>query len=152
MERFGSDAVLWHDHKACPTIGRAFVRLLRDERAAATVEFVLWVPVFMFIILAAIDATVLYLHHTEMWNVSRDVARRVAVGDIDETQALQIVADELFLYTDSTAYSVDTSNPSDPDVMILIQTPVADADFFGIFQPVLDEYLEAAVIMRREPI
>lgn len=128
------------------------MRLLRDERAAATVEFVLWVPIFMFIILAAIDATVLYLHHTEMWNVSRDVARRVAVGDINENEAPEIVSQELFLYKESTAYRVDTSDPSDDDVMILIQTPVADADFVGIFQAVLDEYLEAAVFMRREPI
>ena len=145
-------AVLWHGETAFVRTGRAFARLLGDERAAATVEFVLWVPVFMFIILAAVDATVLYLHHSEMWNVSRDVARRVAVGDISEDEAAEYVAEELYLYKNITAYALDTSDPGNPDVYIRIQTPVADADFFGIFQPVLDEYLEAMVIMRREPI
>ena len=144
--------MLWRDDPACPWTGGAVRRLLGDEHGFTTVEFVLWVPIFAFIMIAAIDATVLYLHHSEMWNVSRDVARRVAVGDIDETQAAQIVADELFLYESSTAYRLETSDPADPNVRILIQTQVADADFFGIFQPVLAEWLEAAVIMRREPI
>jgi Flp pilus assembly protein TadG len=49
------------------------LRFLRDERGSATIEFVLWVPVFMILLVATTDASILYLHHTEMWNVSRDV-------------------------------------------------------------------------------
>ena len=125
-------------------------QFLRDERGSATIEFVLWVPVFVIILVAATDATVLYLHHTEMWNVSRDVARRVAVGDMTETDAASAVQDEMFLY--SRAYTVATSNPADLDVQIMIQTSVADASVFGFFKPVLGRYLTAMVTMRREPI
>ena len=125
-------------------------RFLRDERGSATIEFVLWVPVFAAILIAAIDATVLYLHHTEMWNVARDVARRVAVGDITEAQAADYVEQELSLYADS--YSVSTSEPSDPDVTIAIHTSVADASVFGYFDAVLGSWLTATVVMRREPV
>ena len=125
-------------------------QFLRDEHGSATIEFVLWVPVFVVILVAATDATVLYLHHTEMWNVSRDVARRVAVGDMSEAQAVDVVGSEMFLY--SRAYTVWTSNPTDLDVQIQIQTSVADASVFGFFEPILDRYLTAMVTMRREPI
>ena len=125
-------------------------QFLRDERGSATIEFVLWVPVFVVILVAATDATVLYLHHTEMWNVSRDVARRVAVGDLSETDAVAVVQNEMFLY--SRAYTVSTSNPAELDVQIMIQTSIADASVFGFFEPILGRYLTAMVTMRREPI
>lgn len=130
---------------------RALVaRFAGDERGSATIEFVLWVPVFVILLVAAVDATVLYLHHTEMWNVARDVARRVAVGDISEAEAPQVIENELFLYAD--AYTVDLSDPVDLDVRVAIMTSVMDASVFGFFRPVLGRFLVAAVTMRREPI
>jgi Flp pilus assembly protein TadG len=125
-------------------------RFLRDEHGSATIEFVLWVPVFVALLVATVDATILYLHHTEMWNVSRDVARRVAVGDISEADAANTIQNELFLYSD--AYTVATSNPSQLDVEITIQTSILDASVFGFFRPVLGRYLTAHVTMRREPV
>ncbi len=125
-------------------------QFLRDENGSATIEFVLWVPIFVVILVAATDATVLYLHHTEMWNVSRDVARRVAVGDMTEADAVTVVQNEMFLY--SRAYTVATSDPAELDVQIMIQTSIADASVFGFFKPVLGRYLTASVTMRREPI
>ena len=126
---------------------RAF---LRDERGAGTIEFVLWVPVVVFVLLAVVDATILYLHHTEMWNVSRDVARRIAVGEITEDQAVNTIKESLFL--NSEEYFIQTSSPKNLDVQVYIQTQVSDASVFGIFQPVLGNQLEAYVRTRREPI
>jgi Flp pilus assembly protein TadG len=125
-------------------------QFLRDERGSVTIEFVLWVPIMAVILVAATDATVLYLHHTEMWNVSRDVARRVAVGDMSEADAVTVVQNEMFLY--SRAYTVATSDPTELDVRIMIQTSIADASVFGFFKPVMGRYLTAMVTMRREPI
>ena len=138
-------------------------QFLRDEHGSATIEFVLWVPIFVVILVAATDATILYLHHTEMWNVSRDVARRVAVGDMTEADAVNVVQNEMFLY--SRAYTVATSDPADLDVKIMIQTSIADASVFGVFDKVVcvmssciqpdgtvGGYLTAMVTMRREPI
>ena len=129
---------------------RLVSQFLRDERGSATIEFVLWVPIFVVILVAATDATILYLHHTEMWNVSRDVARRVAVGDMTEADAVTVVQNEMYLY--SRAYTVSTSDPTELDVKIMIRTSVADASVFGFFKPVLGRYLTARVTMRREPI
>ncbi len=107
-------------------------------------------PVFVPLLVATTDATILYLHHTEMWNVSRDVARRVAVGDMTESDAANTVQNEMFLY--SSAYTVETSDPTSLDVQIVIQTRISDASVFGFFKPVLGKYSTASVTMRREPI
>jgi hypothetical protein len=85
-----------------------------------------------------------------MWNVSRDVARRVSVGDMTEAQAADKVQSEMFLSTN--AYTVETSNPAELDVWIKITTSVRDASVFGFFEPVLGRSLVAEVTMRREPI
>ncbi len=125
-------------------------RFIREERGSATIEFVLWVPIFVILLVATTDATILYLHHTEMWNVSRDVARRVAANDLSEADAAATVQNEMFLY--SSEYTVATSNPTALDVKIQIQTSVSDASVFGFFGPVLGRYLTARVTMRRELI
>ena len=138
--------MLYHDKFRWPGVAQ----FLRDDHGSATIEFVLWVPIFVAILVAATDATVLHLHHTEMWNVSRDVARRVAVGDMTEADAVNAVGNEMFLY--SRAYTVWTSDPTELDVKIMIRTSVADASVFGFFKPVLGRYLTAMVTMRREPI
>jgi Flp pilus assembly protein TadG len=122
--------------------------LTRDERGSATIEFVLWVPVFVFLLIATTDATVLYLSHTEMWNVSRDIARRIAVGDITEAEAVQEVQKELFLA--NGAYTVTTSVGA--NVVVAISTNVGDASVFGVFKKVLDRDLNARVVMLREPV
>lgn len=123
-------------------------RFLSDERGSATIEFVLWVPVFVILLIATTDATILYLSHTEMWNVSRDIARRLSVGDITQAEAVEEAKKELFLY--SRAYTVGTSVGI--DVVVEITTNVGDASIFGFFKPVLGRDLSARVVMRREPI
>lgn len=129
---------------------RGIHAFIRDDRGTGTLEFVLWVPVVVFILLAVVDATVLYLHHTEMWNISRDVARRIAVGEITEAEAEETIKESLFLASDE--YFIRTSNPKYLDVQVSIQTRVSDASVFGIYEPVLGRHLAAYVRTRREPI
>jgi len=123
-------------------------RFLRDDSGSATIEFVLWVPVFVVLLVATTDATILYLSHTEMWNVSRDIARRIAVGDITADEAVNEAQKELFLY--NRTYRVAAE--SGIDVVVEIQTNVGDASVFGFFKPVLSRELSARVVMRREPV
>lgn len=124
-----------------------FVRFVRDDRAAATVEFVLWVPPMLFFLLLVTDASVLYLTHTEMFNVSREAARLVSVGEL--------TADEVPDYVEARSlfgvrtYAVATY--SGAVVVVDMQVNVGDASVFGFFRPVLDRTMFARVQMRREP-
>ena len=122
-------------------------RFVRDERGSVTIEFVIWVMPFIFMLAATVDASMLYLTHTEMWNVSRDLARRLAIGDMTEAEAVDEARKELFLYGND--YTLATSVGT--DVVVEISTSFKDASVFGIFGAVIDGNLTARVVMRKEP-
>lgn len=122
-------------------------RFLRDERGTATMEFVVWFVPFMILLAMTVDASMLYLTHTEMWNVSRDIARRLSIGDMTEAEAVDYAREELFLYNNAYTMATDVS----ADVTVIIGTSFEDASLFGIFGKVIDGDLVARVVMRREP-
>lgn len=138
---------------------KTFAAFLRDERGSAVMEFCLWLPLFMFFLAAIIDASVLYLTHTEMWNVARDTARRVTTGQLDKNNTAQIVThvrDELTVggrqYFVEPIYD-STSN----SISIRVGTMIWDASVFGIFgmfagqHDILRRTLESTVVMQMEP-
>ena len=45
--------------------------LLRDEKGAVTIEFVLWVPIFASLLVFVTDASIIYMTHSEMWTYPR---------------------------------------------------------------------------------
>ncbi len=53
---------------------RSVFAFLGDEKAAVTIEFVLWVPIFVGLLVFVTDASIIYLTHSEMWSVARDLA------------------------------------------------------------------------------
>lgn len=55
---------------------------LRDESGAATIEAVLWLPVFFFIVGLATDVTMIFHAHSRVLRVVQDVNRAVSVGRI----------------------------------------------------------------------
>jgi len=123
-------------------------RFCRDERGSVTIEFVIWVVPFLFMLAATVDASMLYLTHTEMWNVARDIARRTSIGDIaSESEALDYARDELHQFGNDYEISVDISS----DIEVNIWTNFKDASVFGIFGAVVGGDLVARVVMRREP-
>ncbi len=59
---------------------RSVFTFLRDEKGAVTIEFVLWVPIFVGLFVLVTDASIIYLTHSEMWSVARDTTRRMTTG------------------------------------------------------------------------
>lgn len=135
---------------------RTIAAFLRDERGSHTIEFVIWIPLFLFFLAATIDASVLYLTHTEMWNTARDTARRVTTGQLgSEDEAEKYAYDELLI--GGRQYWI-TANIDSGEVKILIQTYIWDASVFGIFGlfsngsgGAIMQTLDAEVTMRLEP-
>ena len=56
---------------------RCIDRFCRDETGSVTIEFILWIPLIMALVALVVDATTIYITHTEMQNVARDTARRM---------------------------------------------------------------------------
>lgn len=82
-------------------------RFREDTRGSATVEAVLWLPLFFLILSLAVDASMLFYAHNRVLKVMQDVNRAVSVGRIKgtaaaETRILALLSD----YPSATANTV----------------------------------------------
>lgn len=145
-----------------------FYGFLKDESGSATIEFCLWIPLFTFFLMATIDASVLWVTHSQMWNVARDTARRITTRELNSgAQAdcyamWQLGADECSGWEDDwekngvdyQKYFVQSTIDGN-EARVLIQVNIGNASVFGFwvygFGLMVDEWMRAQVIMRREP-
>ncbi len=125
---------------------------LRDEKAAVTIEFVLWVPIFVSMLVFVTDASIIYLTHSEMWNVARDTTRRMTTRQLTTvTEARDFAAARLFL--GQRTYVIDPTDPARAEMNVTIAISLGDATIFGFFfESILGKSLVASVTMRREPL
>jgi Flp pilus assembly protein TadG len=130
---------------------------LRDERGSQTIEFMLWVPVLMLLLVTVIDAATLYLAHAEMENIARDTARRMVTGDLngankaDAELAAKNYASWRLSYYDYP-HTVDTVWDKDDSMIVNISTKIGDAAIFGtLIGAVLTDTMYAQVTMRGDP-
>ncbi|HUF56616.1 MAG TPA: TadE/TadG family type IV pilus assembly protein [Thermohalobaculum sp.] len=108
---------------------------LRDERGSYTIEFCLWIPMFLFFLAATVDASLLYLTHNNMWNAARDAARRASTGELEDYDAIRNHLEGTLLlggtrYFLPPGQGIDEANK---EVTVAIQTQVGDASLFNIF-------------------
>ena len=135
---------------------RCFDRFIRDEQGSATIEFVLWVPLIVALVAIVIDATTLYITHTEMWNVARDTARQMTTGVIaTEDDARTCAANGMRLRSD-LPYYVDASYDPAAGATVVIALRLNDISIMGssfLFSPltILGGDLAARVKMRPDP-
>ena len=125
-------------------------RLVRSEIGSVTVEFVAWMPVFMFVLALTADACKLYLTQADMWTVARDTARRMATGQLATPTDAQNYAKQHLLYA-SSSYTYTITQ--DVDDTVEIKIPITDACVFGILPVIANlssTQMAAKVVMRAE--
>lgn len=125
----------------------------RDERGVTAVEFVFVAPILILILGGILQfGLVLYLQN-QMSDVARDISRRVAVGELSETEGEAEAQNSLINWGMTYTVDVTMPNPSDPtdrDVGVTISVPMSQAsliDILGLFQ---SGTLTASVTMRQE--
>ena len=129
---------------------RSIFTFLRNETGAVTIEFVTLVPAAVMLLIFVTDASVIFMTRSEMWNVARDITRRMTTDQITtEAQVRDYAAAHLFLGTRS--YVIDPD--FDGDMTVKIAIGVDNAAIFGaFFRSILGKTLVVSVTMRREPL
>ena len=132
---------------------RCLDRFRRDETGALTIEFVLWVPLFMALLVIVIDATTIYVTHTEMWNVARDTARRMVTGHVENVSEAEAYAHNALNLRQLYNYDVDIYYEEDVSAEVIIRFGVADMSILGYGSPMtlFGGTMWARVIMRPAP-
>ena len=122
---------------------------LRDDKGAVTVEAAVLLPFFVFLMVFFADASVVYLTHTEMYNSARDIARRMATGELETASEVRDYAEDQ-LHLGARQYIVDPRFGNSMSVTVAIGFD--DAVIFGaFFEPLLGDTLAARAVAQREP-
>lgn len=125
-------------------------RFMHDEHGAVTIEFTTLVPAFIFMMIFFVDASVVYLTHSEMYNVARDVARRMSTGQFMTPDEVQTYAEQRLLLGERT-YTLYPDFGS--DMKLTVAVPVSQAAVFGAWlKPIIGRTLVATATVRREPL
>lgn len=133
-------------------MGRHLPEFMADDGGAVTIEFVLWVPIIVALLITAIDATTLYVMHTEMWNVARDTARRMVTGKIlTESDAEDHALEAMNMR--EAPYAVEADYDKDGVVTLWIAFAFSDISIIGYGSPltIFGRTVSARVVMRPDP-
>jgi len=99
-------------------------RFFSDTHGTATVEAVLWLPIFMFILALVTDAALIYSSQSQAMRIVQDANRSMSVGrlrSIEDTEAFIL----LHLATISPNASVETV-VNDGVIISHVEMPVTD--------------------------
>ena len=106
----------------------------RSERGVAAIEFAIVVPFVLLVLAGIIQFGFVLFLQSHVADVARDTARRVAVGEFEQAEAVQFAQDSLLNW--GVTYTVAVTLP-DPDVVVQISLPMSQAaliDLLGVFQ------------------
>ena len=105
-------------------------RFVKDETGSVTIEFVLWVPVFVLILAITVDASILFLTQANLWSIARDTTRQMAAGQYPTNASAETAASDRMASWGDNA-TVTASRDSD-FVKLTMTVPIADVSPFNI--------------------
>lgn len=95
-----------------------------NERGTATVEAVLWLPLFLFLMAFAADATMAFYSHSQVMKVLQDVNRSMSVGRIaNSTDAEAKIRELLPSFAENMVVRV---SETDGIIESIAQVPLSD--------------------------
>ena len=108
---------------------------VKDQDGASTIEAVLWMPVFLVLVGASVDITMIFHAHSRVLRVVQDVNRAMSVGritteDTAETKMVQMLPG----YSDVQAY-VDVT---DGIITSQVSVPVSSVIAIGMVTSLMD--------------
>ena len=122
---------------------------LHGEDGTATLEFVILVPLFVMLLLVVVDASLLFLRHTNLMNVSRDTARIVSRYAMTTAEAKAYA--ESFASTPASAATAEVIIQGDY-VIVRLSADAASSAPFGLISFAVGDKLVARAISNMEPV
>ena len=110
---------------------KQLIRNFSDDSGATTVEFVLWVPVFMFILMITVDVSLLFLRQSNLWYVARDVARQASLRQIDTQAEIVSTAEALGTFGGDVPSAAE-STLTNTEVTVILRVEMVKVGIFGI--------------------
>ncbi|MBU3258888.1 pilus assembly protein [Roseovarius sp. PS-C2] len=114
-----------------------------------SVEFAIWTPFMMFILIAAIDFSILFMTQSHYWGVARDTARLVARHAMDTPDAQAYAVARAGSYFGSPIAEITIRAET---VSVSLKAPANSVLLFDAFGFADDLDVTAAITQSLEPI
>lgn len=139
----------WPIHGLLGAVRRRLAGFVTGTRGNVTVEFVLWLPLFVALLMLFTDASLTYMNQSNFWNVSRETARIVARHgfDIQEAQRFAEAHARFGRYTPQAQVTI-----ADGTVTVTLSADAKAMSLFGILNFVPGQKISASVTDVMEPI
>lgn len=121
------------------------MKFLRDDDGSATIEFVLWTPFLMAVIVLIVDVSLVLFANGTMYDQARTVGRDLAVGAITDTAA----EEKITAMAPMGVANVRVVRPEDGQIVIAYELRGAGIAA-GIFDILGDVPLSASYAVRDE--
>ncbi len=131
---------------------RTLRRLGKEEGGAAAVEFVFILPILLLLFSGILQFGSVMFLDSHMTNVAREASRRVAVGELTETDATTMVQAALVNWGVTYDVNVATADAGggNQNVVVDISLPLADAALMDVLGLFATGDLSTSVTMRME--
>lgn len=123
--------------------GSAARNYARSEDGSATVEFVLWVPVFVLILGLVVDVCFFFLAQSRLYDVTADATRRWALGDIATQADAEAFVENNAGFNGATPVATGTASGGQKTIVATI--PASGVTLFGILGFVSGNNIEVRV-------
>jgi Flp pilus assembly protein TadG len=122
---------------------------LVDEGGTATVEFVLLFPLFSMVLLLLADASLLFLRHTNLMNISRDTARIVSRYAMTPAEAKA--------YAEAAARTAQSDATAEVTILngfvtVIISSEASTSAPFGMVTFAIGDQIVAQAVSTMEPV
>ncbi len=128
---------------------RPVSNFLSDQRGSLSIEFVLWLPAFAFLLLLAADSTMAFMRQSQMWQVSRETARIVSRYGMDELTAETYAATMATIGETVPTVDVGFANA---EVSVAMTMPLASMAPFGVLGFLPSQNVSVTVTHAMEPL
>lgn len=115
-----------------------------NEAGNATIEFVIWVPAFSFLLMFFLDIGLYFATRAEMMRVTQEAARYISVGALQPEAAADYMKRAML----GEKYTVDVT--TSPEITISTSIPTLEVTVFGIIDLLGRELIGVEAVVRRE--
>ena len=121
----------------------------KEEEGSTTIEFVLWVPLLLTLLLFATDVTLAFMRQSQVWQVSRETARIVSRHGMDVAAAEDYARGIGTIGTSVPEVDVSVNGG---DVVVTMSLPSAGLTPFNTIGLLLGDRITTRVTHTMEPL
>lgn len=134
-----------------PRLHKRLSSFLRAETGSAAVEFSLWVPVFLAILMLGADASTAFTRQSNLWRLSYETARIVSRHALDAEAGADFARKRMRIgsYTPEVEVTIDDATQT---VTVSVTVDAGEIAPFGILSSTLGDQFSFVVAQTLEPI